>query len=259
MQAPSLVNPGAEARLGCVLWRTWDTICQALAVSAELFFTTDWLLDSVFLTVSRTYLLFWSDLSLQGLALYHLCRSQAALPQFCSLFGGIFMATVCPQTGHGSDVLSNLVVHPSPVIGEQICYSQAGCAFTDVSIHNSSGTILALVTNLYSSEYFLLCIYLKICLREQLSTVVSAYGVVSGQQDCCKDTIPNIGITHKQPCEIQQNLSSILALARSTSCFGWVLLQLHETMYSIQKAVDSGLACNLFLPNTFLPENGAER
>lgn len=84
------------------------------------------------------------------------------------------MATVCPQTGHGSDVLSNLVVCPSLVIGEQICCSQVGSAFTytDVSIHNSSGMILALITNLYSTEYFLLCQYLKICMKKQLPTVV---------------------------------------------------------------------------------------
>lgn len=30
-------------------------------------------------------------------------------------------------------------------------------------------------------------------------------------------------------------------------------------MYNIQKAIDSGLVCNLFLPAIFLSENGAER
>lgn len=74
----------------CAAGRTWDTICQALAVSAELLFTTDWLLDCVFLTLSRTYLLFWSDLSPQGLALFHLRRSQAALPLLFSFLGGLY-------------------------------------------------------------------------------------------------------------------------------------------------------------------------
>lgn len=134
----------------CVAGRTWDTICQALAVSAELFFTADWLLDCVFLTLSRSYLLLWSDLSPQGLALFHLCRSQAALPPFCSLFWGIFLwlQSALKQAMEVMCSLTLLSVLP-PFIGEQICCSQVGCAFTytDVSIHNSSRTILALVTN----------------------------------------------------------------------------------------------------------------
>lgn len=54
-----------------------------------------------------------------------------------------------------------------PVITGQVCCWQVGCAFahTDVSIHNSSRPILGLVTNPYSSEYFFLCMYLKICIR----------------------------------------------------------------------------------------------
>lgn len=38
--------------------------------------------------------------------------------------------------------------------------------------------------------------------RGQLPTVASAYRVVSGHQDYCKDKIPNIGIAHKQTPEI---------------------------------------------------------
>jgi len=53
----------------CATGRTRDTVCQALAMSAELFFTTDWLLDCFF-TLSRTCLLLWGDLSPQGLGFF---------------------------------------------------------------------------------------------------------------------------------------------------------------------------------------------
>lgn len=140
---------------------------------------------------------------LRVLLFFHLCRSQASLPPFCSFWG--WSLWLQPALRQGLGVMCSLALSVLPLsLENRICCSQVGCAFTctDVSIHNSFRKILALVTNPYSTEYFLLCLYLKICLRKQLPTVVSAYGVGSGHQDCCKDTIPNIGITHKQPCEI---------------------------------------------------------
>lgn len=92
----------------CAAGRTWDTICQALTVSAELFFTRHWLWDCVFLTLSRTLpaILEWSFTS--GLGLFHLYRSQAALLPFCSFFwGSLWLQSALRQ---GMEVLCSLTL-----------------------------------------------------------------------------------------------------------------------------------------------------